>query len=149
MKSLKLNKGVKSYIIINVNLQFSLKMQREEYRSVIKFLYLNGNSEDEILRSLQNTYGQNALSRTTVFNWIREAKWGREGVQDAPRPGRPCSVVVDANVRLVEKLVLEVRRITTEQLEEITGILTWLTSLHFGGRLGLQKSISEMGTSNA
>ena len=31
-------------------------------------------------------------------------------------------MVVDANVRLVEKLVLEDRRITTEQLEEITDI---------------------------
>ena len=84
MKSLKLNKRVKGYIILNVvNLQFSLKMQCEEYRSVIKFLYINGSSGDEILRSLQNTHGQNAPSRATVFNWIREAKWGREGVQDA------------------------------------------------------------------
>ena len=68
MKSLNLNKPFKSYILLNViTSRFLPKMQREGYRSMNKFLHLNGNSGDEIFKSLQDTYGDNAPSRTTVF----------------------------------------------------------------------------------
>ena len=123
MKSLKLNNWLKFYVIlITPTSRFLLEMQRNEYRSVIKFLHLNSNGGEEILRSLHDTYGDSAPSRSTVYYWIQQFKFGKEGVEDDAHTGRPATVVVEANVRLVEKLVLEDRRITVEELEGITGI---------------------------
>ena len=60
-----------------------------EYRSVIKFLVLQGKKYIEIVELLQSTYKSDAPSLTTVKYWIQKFKGGRTSVFDDERQGRP------------------------------------------------------------
>lgn len=46
-----------------------VKMEKVEYRAVIKFLYLKGNTPAKIKVELDAVYGDSAPSFTTVKRW--------------------------------------------------------------------------------
>lgn len=67
------------------------KMEKEQYRSVIRFLFLDGKKCEEIKTKLDAVYGDTSPSMTTVRYWFNEFKRGRTSVfdEDATRmPGR-------------------------------------------------------------
>ena len=51
-----------------------IENQKFEYRSVIKFLVLEGESPSNIYKLMVVAYGDHAPSRTTVFEWARRLK---------------------------------------------------------------------------
>ena len=91
-------------------------MEAIEYRSVIKFLHLKGQTSTEIHQKMVEFYAEKCP------HWVRNFKSGFFSVMDEPREGRPTSVVTEKNVSTVEKLVKEDRRITVEQLASETRI---------------------------
>jgi transposase len=95
-------------------------MDQLEYRSLIKFLTLEGETPKNIDERMTRVYGDMCPSYTTVKNWARDVRCGREQVEDEPRSGRPSTVVTDENIQAVEDIFMEDRRIT---LDEITDIL--------------------------
>ena len=58
---------------------------KEEQRSVIRFLWAEGVKGAEIHARLCTQYGDNALSRRSVYEWIEMFKNGRTSVMDAER----------------------------------------------------------------
>ena len=50
---------------------------REEQRAVVRFLWSEGSSGTKIHQRLLAQYGDNALSKTTVYEWIEKFKTGR------------------------------------------------------------------------
>ena len=89
----------------------SAKMEKMEYRSVIKYLHLEGKSEKDIYERLLNTYGDTSPSYATVKRWKNEFTWGREDLKDAPREGRPVTATTEENVKRVHDAILENRKI--------------------------------------
>ena len=62
---------------------------REEQLAVVPFLSSEGSSGAEIYKRLFAQYGDNALSKRTVHEWIEKFKSGRTSVKHAKGAGRP------------------------------------------------------------
>jgi hypothetical protein len=58
-----------------------------EQRINIKFCVNTGKSYNETLALLIEAYGDYAIKKSSVFEWHRRFKEGREDVQDDPRMG--------------------------------------------------------------
>ena len=65
-----------------------MENQKFEYRSVIKFLVLEGESPSNIYKRLMVVYGDHAPSHITVFEWVRRFKGGQTTIKDDPRCGK-------------------------------------------------------------
>lgn len=97
-------------------------MEKEQYRSVIRFLFLEGKSRSEIKERLDAVYGDSSPSMATVKNWFNEFQRGRTSVFDDPRPGAPKTATTDDNVTKVHDLVLADRRLKVREIAETVGI---------------------------
>ena len=97
-------------------------MDKTEYRAVIKFLVLEGQSSKQVEERLTSVYGQFSPSSSTIKRWVKEFQRGRESLEDDPRSGRPTTSTSPENIEKVHKLVIENRRISLYELEEATGI---------------------------
>jgi hypothetical protein len=94
----------------------TLSLWKFEYRAVIKYLVKKGKCAKEINEELLATYQQCSPSYATVKRWTRLFKDGRGSIKDDEHPGPSCTVVTDENIKKVEKLVLEDRRIRVRQI---------------------------------
>jgi transposase len=56
-----------------------------------KFAFKLGKTPIETYEMLQTVCGDEALSRSCVFDWFKRFKDGREDLQDDPRSGRPSA----------------------------------------------------------
>lgn len=97
-------------------------MDKSELRAVIKYLSLKKMSSKEIFLDIQQTLGGDAVPYSTVAYWVAEFKRGRSSCKDDPRSGRPSTSVTEENVKKVENLVLEDRRMTIKHIAEILKI---------------------------
>jgi hypothetical protein len=79
--------------------------KRLEQRINIKLCAKLGKSASETLELLREAYGAAAMKKTSVFEWHKRFKKGRDDVQDDERPGRPRTRRTDENVEKVRKLV--------------------------------------------
>ena len=57
-------------------------------------------------------------------NGHRRFKSGQLNIEESPRSGRPISATDEKNIKAVENLVVEDRRITIQEIAEILGILS-------------------------
>lgn len=105
-------------------------MEKEEYRSVIRFLFLQGKPLSEIKNRLDAVYGASSPSMATVQNWFNEFARGRTSVFDEPRrrpgaagaPKTPKTAVTDETIGKVHDLVLADRQLKAREIAETTGI---------------------------
>ena len=88
-----------------------------EYRAVIKYLTKKQLSGKQILEELQNTYGSESPSKTTVYYWVSEFKNGRTSVTDESRCGRPTEISDSKSDQLLS-IIRNERRITIRDLAE-------------------------------
>ena len=65
------------------------KMEKGQYRSVMRFLFLEGISRSKIKERLDAVYGDSSPSMATVKNWFNELQRGRTSVFDEPCPDAP------------------------------------------------------------
>jgi len=97
-------------------------MEKEQYRSVIRFLFLEGKSRSEIKERLDAVYGDSSHSMATVKNWLSEFQRGRTSVFDEPRPGAPKTATMEDNVTKIHDLVLTDRRLKIREIAETGGM---------------------------
>lgn len=97
-------------------------MDKNEKRTVIKYLFLKGMSSKDIHDDMLRTLGTNAVSYSTVKSWIAEFKRGRISTRDDARTGRPKDATTTENMQAVEKLLNKDRRLTIRHIAETTGI---------------------------
>ena len=95
-------------------------MEPLEYRSVIKFLKMQGKSPSVIFEEMFSVYQEECPSYETVKHLVRKFKSGFLSIHDSPREGRPNFVVNEDSVCQVKTLVLKDRRVTVKQLAAIT-----------------------------
>ena len=72
-------------------------MTKVEYRRVIKFLRLEGNTTKQIYERLVGVYGGSVPSFSTVTRWLNECECGRKSLENVGSSGRP-SVSVNPNI---------------------------------------------------
>lgn len=87
---------------------------RCEIRAVIRFLNAKRILPTEIHRQLMEVYGKKCISVQHVRKWCREFSEGCIEIHDEDRSGRPS--VSDEIVQKVQSILLEVRRITINEL---------------------------------
>ncbi|XP_018375304.1 PREDICTED: histone-lysine N-methyltransferase SETMAR-like [Trachymyrmex cornetzi] len=96
-------------------------MKKEQYRSVICFLFLDGKTCEEI-KTLDAVYGNSSPSMTTVRYWFNEFKRGRLSVSYEERPGHPADVVTEEIVEKVHDMILADRRTKVYEVTEAVGV---------------------------
>ncbi|GBN89643.1 hypothetical protein AVEN_86273-1 [Araneus ventricosus] len=67
---------------------------RSARRAVIQFLRAEGEHASQIYRRLKEVYGEQCLSRCTLFRWCQRYEAGRINLKDLPRPGQAHAVTV-------------------------------------------------------
>jgi len=97
-----------------------MEVTKVEYRSVIKFLRLEGNSP-------MNDYSVYMaavcpLSFSTVTRWFNAFERGRQSLEDEGRSGRPSTSVNPDVISAVENLIMEDRRIKLAQIAALIGV---------------------------
>ena len=98
------------------------KIEKEQYRSVIRFLFLDGKTCEEIKAKLDAVYGDPSPSMTTVRYWFNEFKRGHTSVFDVERPRRPADVVTEEIVEKVHDMILADRRTKVREVAEAVGV---------------------------
>jgi len=71
----------------------------------LKFCVKIGNCASETLDILKVAFGEYGVKKSSVFEWHRRFKEGREDVQDDQRSGQPKTKRTDANGNRVRNLV--------------------------------------------
>ncbi|KAG5324171.1 GVQW3 protein, partial [Acromyrmex heyeri] len=87
------------------------KMEKQEYRILIKHCCLMGKTSEQSLKWLQKCYPTSAPSRTTVYRWFSEFKMGRTSTEDTPRSGRPKEATNAEIAKQVYRIVLSDREV--------------------------------------
>ena len=95
-----------------------------------QFFFLQGKAPKEIHAILTETLGEHAPSYATVKNWVAQFKRGDFSTCDAPRPGRPKTVITPEMTDQIHELILEDRRILAKSIAEQLGISReWVGSI--------------------
>lgn len=114
-------------------------MEKEQYRSVIRFLFLEGKTRSEIKDRLDAVYGDSSPSMATVKNWFNEFVRGRTSVFDEPRPGAPKTAATNENIKKIHDLVLADRRLKVREIAETVGIAEGTVHHILHEELGMRK----------
>ncbi|KAG5307051.1 SETMR methyltransferase, partial [Acromyrmex insinuator] len=114
-------------------------MEKNEFRAVIKHLYMKGLTPKEIKVELDNVHSTSSPAFATIYNWVNEFKRGRTSTCDAPRSGRPIEAATPEIIDKIHDIILVDRRVKVRELVEATGIShgTVISILH--EQLGMKK----------
>jgi hypothetical protein len=93
---------------------------KEETWEVIRFLFAEGVKPVEIIPRIQAQYGDNCLSHSKICKWIDHFKKERTSVCDKERSGRLSTSRTEINIEAVERMVQEYRRITVDDIAEVS-----------------------------
>jgi len=107
-------------------------MSHIEYRAVIKFLMLEGQTPSEIKTRMNNVFRTDAPSYSMVKDWARSVKCGRKSIEDEPRSGRPPIVTLPEQTELVEEALMTDRQLKAKEISARVGLskLTALRIIH-------------------
>jgi histone-lysine N-methyltransferase SETMAR len=87
-----------------------------EQRCVIKFLVKENVKPAEILRRLQAQYGEQTMSRATVYEWCEQFREGRELVTNEAHGHIRPTAVTPVNIARVEQVILQNRQVTVRDI---------------------------------
>jgi len=91
-------------------------MDEIQQRSVVRFMMLQKKASKAIHEELMSTMGDNVVAYATVKKWAALFKTGRDSVDDDPSSGRPLTGLTEENVKAVENLVMEDRRVSVRRI---------------------------------
>ena len=75
-------------------------------------------TEAEIYKRLLAQYGDNALSKRTLYEWIEKFKTGRTSVKHAEGAGRPSTSTSEEKSVQVQQIILANRHITIDEIAQ-------------------------------
>ena len=81
-----------------------------------RFLWSEGVPGAEIHRKLSTQYGDSALPRGSVYEWIEKFKSGRTNVTHEEQAGRPSTSTADEKIQQAREMVLANRRVAIDEI---------------------------------
>ena len=87
-----------------------------EERYAIKFCFKLGKTATETYGMLQTDYGPSCMNRSSVFQWHKRLKEGRESVRDDERCGRSREVRTSEMIGQINDFMNRDRRVSIETL---------------------------------
>ncbi|CAK9827565.1 Protein GVQW3 [Anthophora retusa] len=94
-----------------------MHISREHFRAMIFYDFKCGLTQQQCIDRLHSAFGDEAPSKTTVYNWFAEFKRGCTSLSDEFREGRPLTTVVPANINAVRETIEVDRHVTYQQIE--------------------------------
>ena len=128
---------------------FFVKMEKIEYRAVINYLFLKGNTPMQIKDKLDAVYGDSAPSFTTVKFWAAEFKRGCTSLGDNERSGRPKTVTTDDNIAQIHQMVLDNRQIKVKRDRKGYEYVQRTCLSHIESRFRHEKAVRALGAAFA
>lgn len=116
-----------------------VKMEKTEYRAVIKYFVIKGMKATEIRNELQGTLGESAPSFATISRWVNAFTRGRTGCVDEPRPGPPKTVTTNEMVLKIHTILMQDRRLKVREIADMVNISTERVHHILTEELGLSK----------
>ncbi|XP_033222502.1 protein GVQW3-like [Belonocnema kinseyi] len=83
---------------------------------VIRFLVREDVKNADIFLRLRNQFGSEWLSGAAVFKWAKAFKNGCENVENEQYDRRPRTSMIPDNIRCVEEMILEDRRMNVRDI---------------------------------
>ncbi|GBM03843.1 hypothetical protein AVEN_231313-1 [Araneus ventricosus] len=65
---------------------------------------------------MKEVYGEQCLARCTMFRWCERYEEGRVNIKDLPCPRQAHVVTNSATTSIVNELIRQTRRITTQEI---------------------------------
>ncbi|CAH2093180.1 unnamed protein product [Euphydryas editha] len=99
-------------------------MEKMEYRAVIKFLEKEGKTPAEIKQQrLDAVYGHFSPSYSTVKEWVKQFRLGRQSIEDDPRQDVHLRPLLMKTLILWRRQLWKTeRQLKTKELVAITGL---------------------------
>ncbi|GBN08752.1 hypothetical protein AVEN_9915-1 [Araneus ventricosus] len=85
-------------------------------RALIQFLRAEGEHASQMYRKMKEVYGDQCLSRCTLFQWCQRYEAGRVNIKDLPLPGQAHVVTNSATISAADELIRQNRRISTRKI---------------------------------
>ena len=98
------------------------KMEKSEFRAVIKHLYLKGLTPKEIKAKLDKIHGTSVPVFATRYNWVNEFKRVHTSSKDEHCLGRSVEVTIPEVIDKIHDMVYSGRRIKVREIVKATGI---------------------------
>ena len=122
---------------------FVYKMDKNEFRVLIKHCYLMGKNTVPVQQWLEKCYADCAPSKTTICRWYADFKRGRTDTNDAERLGRPNEAVTPENIKRVLKIVMDDRKLKVREIAKMVNISTGSASTILNEKLVMKKVFSK------
>jgi len=118
-------------------------MEKKQYRSVFRFLFLDEKTCEEIKEKLHAVYkDNNAPSMSTIRYWYNEFKRGQTSIFDKERPGRPIEVTTENMVNKIHDIELADCRVKIREIANIVKISTERIQNVLHETLGMKKLLA-------
>jgi transposase len=88
-----------------------------EQRTAKKFCIKLKKTAIVTFEMVKSAYGEECLSRTSVFEWRERFKEGRESLQDNERKGSPSTSRIEESTEVIQKCLAENRTLSVRMLE--------------------------------
>jgi transposase len=93
----------------------------KEWRVVMKYLFLKGNSAKRIYDDMSVTVGDKRPSYSTVKQWVDRFRAAHLSIEDE-RSGKPTQVTIPESVDAIHSMILDDRRISGRKIAETLAI---------------------------
>jgi hypothetical protein len=91
-----------------------------EQRATIKFCVKLKKTATETFEMLKSAYGEECLSRTSMFKLHKRFKEGRESLQEDEQEGSPSTSRTEESTEVIQKRLAEDQTLSVQMLEEMT-----------------------------
>jgi transposase len=96
-------------------LSLSLKIDKIEYRVVIKFFVKEGLTPNEVYSKFEKVYGDFSRLFSIIKKWAAEFRRGRTSLEDDPHEGCPKSATTPEIIEQVHDMALDDQQMKVRQ----------------------------------
>src|SRR5215469_4668729 len=114
-------------------------IERAHFRAMILYDFKSNLTGEQSNQWLQAAFGNDAPSRSTVFQWFAEFRRVRTALEDEDRSGRPATSVTPTNIAAVEIMIHEDPRVTYEEIQSALKICSPAVSVILHDYLRVRK----------
>ena len=104
--------------------EFFAKMEKSEFRVLIKPYFLRSKTLSETKAKLDKYYSDSAPSYGMVQKWFTEFRSGRTSTETIPSPGGPNEITTPEMINKIHNIVLNDPKVKVREIAEIVSTST-------------------------